>query len=954
MSFPAIVNLGALTPDQGFRLDGLAAGDFFGWAADGIGDYNGDGIGDFIVTAREGNGNAAGAAFIIFGQSGGFAGGIDLANLESSEGFRINALANANFLGWAAAGGADINGDGRDDLMVSAIGAPFGDLSGHVYVIFGGTSFASPATALSELDGTNGFRLVGGEPDAFAGWSVDMGGDFNGDGFEDLVVTAYSANSNGQNAGSVWVIYGRDGDFNASINLADLNGVNGFRVNGGGAGAQLGVDASIIGDVNGDGYGDLLMGAAGANNAYVLFGRGAMSASSSVASLNGTNGFTLVGAAAGDRTGMGVASAGDINGDGLMDVVVGAYAADTNGSASGNTYVVFGRASGWTSSLNLAALDGTNGFRIGGVTTNDRSGRDVQFVGDVNGDGYEDLLVGGRGSDVAGADAGAGYLIYGKASGFTAVFNLAGIDGTNGFRLHGAAPGDQAGSAVAGLGDINGDGIDDFYVSAPYADAAGDLTGSGYVLYGQAATRDFVGTSAAETFSGGALADTILGQGGDDILRGLGGEDEISGGQGDDQLFGGEGADTLTGGAGNDLIDGGVGADVMTGGAGNDVFLVDDTGDTASEGAGGGSDRVRATASFALGANIEALNLEGTGDISGTGNDLANQIHGNSGANIISGGGGADVIKGNAGADTLNGDAGADILSGGDDIDAINGGADNDIITGDAGNDSLRGGDGLDRLEGGAGADSLWGDAGNDQLFGGEDADILIGGEGNDYLEGGAGNDTLEGGLGDDTYLVDGTDTLIELLNAGNDIVRASVTWTLGANFERLVLLGSSSLDGSGNALGNTLHGNSGDNRLDGGAGADLLYGDAGIDTLIGGTGADVLSGGTGADRFLIQQASVFLSTDPQGRTVETDTISDFSTADGDSIDLVAIDAIAATTGDDAFTLVSAFDGQAGRMTLSFAGGVTTLSLDVDGDRITDYRLRINGDVTGDSGNWAL
>ncbi|WP_370873761.1 M10 family metallopeptidase C-terminal domain-containing protein [Caulobacter ginsengisoli] len=122
-----------------------------------------------------------------------------------------------------------------------------------------------------------------------------------------------------------------------------------------------------------------------------------------------------------------------------------------------------------------------------------------------------------------------------------------------------------------------------------------------------------------------------------------------------------------------------------------------------------------------------------------------------------------------------------------------------------------------------------------------------------------------------------------------------------------------------------------------------------GDDTLIGGTGADILVGGAGADTFVVTAASIHAS-----GPIETDTVNDLIAAQGDRLDLSAIDADVSTAGDDAFHLVGNFTHHAGEMTLSFAGGVTVLGLDVDGDGRADYRMTIAGNVTGDSGGWLL
>lgn len=423
---------------------------------------------------------------------------------------------------------------------------------------------------------------------------------------------------------------------------------------------------------------------------------------------------------------------------------------------------------------------------------------------------------------------------------------------------------------------------------------------------------------------------------------------------GSDPILGTVGDDVLFGGTGGNLMDGGAGADDMTGGDGDDTYVVNNPGDITREFDGGGNDRVRSTISIVLADFIENLNLEGTADIDGTGNALANVILGNDGANVLSGGGGRDLIKGGLGNDTLNGDDDNDQLLGGDGDDILNGGAGADRLDGGAGADTLDGGDGADILEGGADADILRGGTGADQLLGGDGNDVLEGGADNDVLNGGAGADAMTGGTGDDTYFVDDLgDTTIETAGEGTDTVRASLSWTLADNIERLILDGGDPLEGRGNGLANIITGNGGNNALYGLAGNDTLKGGAGNDILVGGIGNDILQGGDGADVFVILPESVILSGSPGAPTPESDTISDFSIAQGDTIDLSGIDAIAGGA-DDAFSIVAAFNRTAGQMTLTFNNGVTQVALDVDGDGKADYRLSVNGDIRSDPGIWVL
>src|SRR5688572_4464785 len=275
----------------------------------------------------------------------------------------------------------------------------------------------------------------------------------------------------------------------AAIDLATLDGTNGFTLIGVDAYDYSGASVSSAGDVNGDGFADLIVGAVFAESAggadkegesYVVFGKASWAGTPSLdlVTLDGTNGFRLIGIDAIDFSGSSVSSAGDVNGDGLDDVIVGAPVAESDGGPTfeGESYVVFGKAS-WAGvpSLDLATLNGTNGFRLIGVDEYDRSGRSVSSAGDVNGDGFDDLIVGAPYADSGGGTIaeGASYVVFGKANwAATPSLDLAALDGTNGFRLIGIDATDLSGNAVSSAGDVNGDGLDDLIVGAYSAESA--------------------------------------------------------------------------------------------------------------------------------------------------------------------------------------------------------------------------------------------------------------------------------------------------------------------------------------------------------------------------------------------------------------------------------------------------------------------------------------------------
>jgi hypothetical protein len=315
-----------------------------------------------------------------------------------------------------------------------------------------------------------------------AGNSVAAAGDVNGDGLGDIVVGAPGADNNGrQDSGSAYVVFGQASP--TQVDLATL-GSGGLRIDGAAAGHRAGRSVAGAGDVNGDGRADVVVGAHGADAlgransgaAYIVFGTGS-GATVDLASL-GNRGVRIDGAAPSERAGWTVAPAGDVNGDGRPDVLVGAFFADRNQrQSSGSAYVVFGST---TPSVDLAAL-GDRGFRIDGAAPRDFAAEAIAPAGDLNGDGKGDVLVGATFGDHNARDAsGSAYVVFGKSTGATV--DLAALPG-QGVRIDGAAPGDGAGAAVAAA-DVNADGRAEVLVGAPFADNNGRRgSGSVYVVF---------------------------------------------------------------------------------------------------------------------------------------------------------------------------------------------------------------------------------------------------------------------------------------------------------------------------------------------------------------------------------------------------------------------------------------------------------------------------------------
>jgi len=473
----------------GFVINGESAYDSLGRSVSAAGDINGDGLDDIIVGAPnvDTNGNNSGASYVVFGQVNGFAATVELSELDGSNGFTINGITQG-LAGNSVSAAGDVNGDGFDDIIIASRGI------NTAYVVFGKSKDFDDTVELAALDGTNGFALSGKKIfNSFSNIAISGLGDINGDGFDDVIIGAEFDNPNERNSGASYVVFGQASGFAAVVELTELDGSDGFVLNGVSENDFSGFSVSAAGDVNGDGFDDVIIGAPGlipnefdfTGASYVVFGRDSgFAAVIELSTLNGSDGFVLNGVEEGDRLGVSVSAAGDINGDGLDDMIIGAYWAESNGEDSGAGYVVFGKASGFDAIFELSELDGNDGFVINGIAEDHLSGVSVSAAGDVNNDGFDDVIIGAVGADPNGSASGASYVVFGQANGFVAAVELSQLDGNNGFVLNGASEGDGSGRSVSSAGDLNGDGFVDLIIGASGVDTNGLGSGASYVIFG--------------------------------------------------------------------------------------------------------------------------------------------------------------------------------------------------------------------------------------------------------------------------------------------------------------------------------------------------------------------------------------------------------------------------------------------------------------------------------------
>lgn len=420
---------------------------------------------------------------------------VDLSSFTGRNGAFIPGLSTGSNTGLSVTGLGSINGDSFGDF---AIGAPLAGNGGETYVVFGKTASFGRDFDLASLDGTEGFKIVGGAASDRNGFSVSSPGDVNGDGIRDILIGDPNYDGAFVNSGAAFIVYGRSGAYPAVIDLSTLDGTDGFRMDIDDASVFAGTSVAGAGDVNGDGINDIIVGvpdsnivAADAGAAYVLFGRASTAApfpaSFVLSSLSGGDGFVIKGSFTGDRLGTSVAGGGDINDDGFGDMIIGAPGFDgLSGANSGAAYVVFGSGSAFPATLDAGTLNGKNGFRTEGRIAGEKHGVRVSMAGDMNNDGFDDIVIASQNAEDVGAPGaehlGGAYVVFGKKKGYSAVLDLTKLTGVNGFRLLTEEKFSADIISVAGVGDFNGDGFDDIAVGSP---GSGGSAGVTYLMFGR-------------------------------------------------------------------------------------------------------------------------------------------------------------------------------------------------------------------------------------------------------------------------------------------------------------------------------------------------------------------------------------------------------------------------------------------------------------------------------------
>jgi len=369
-----------------------------------------------------------------------------------------------HYAGLAISPAGDVDDDGLDDFLVFAQH----DLAqGKTYLILGSSLGSTSSIDLS----TSGYSFIGEASSDMAGFSMSSAGDVDDDGLDDLLIGAYGNDDGGSSAGKVYLILGSSLGSTSTIDLSAAD----YSFTGESSTNYAGFSVSSAGDVDNDGMGDILIGAYGngslGGQAYLILG-GSLGSTSSI-DLSAAD-YDFYGADSYDYAGIDVSSAGDVDADGFDDILIGANGNDDGGNNAGSAHLILGGSRSVTTSIDLSTAD----YSFIGEGDNESAGRSVSGAGDVNADGFDDILIGAHTNSDGGSSAGKGYLILGSSLGSTTTVDLSAAD----YSFVGEAASDWAAFSVSSAGDVDDDGQDDVLIGAYGNDDGGPAAGKVYLI----------------------------------------------------------------------------------------------------------------------------------------------------------------------------------------------------------------------------------------------------------------------------------------------------------------------------------------------------------------------------------------------------------------------------------------------------------------------------------------